>query len=97
MIFSTALGRDESHLPCVKEAQDEDSQPSVESLGSRCLMIVKDPHCSFYSRTASRSGHTVVVISCTIGERRGQTPIPDIGALYETADVTSVFVAPALA
>ena len=37
-------------------------------------------------------GKTVVVISCTIGERQGKIPLPGTRESYERADVTSVFV-----
>ena len=37
-------------------------------------------------------GKTVVVISCTLGERKAQIPLPRIGELYERADATNVFV-----
>ena len=41
---------------------------------------------------ASHFDKRVVVISCTIGERRGQMPLPDTEDLHEAADVTSVFI-----
>lgn len=46
------------------------------------------------SGLVTHCGKTVVVISCTLGEWKGQIPLLGTGELYEHADATNVFVPP---